>query len=124
VLVKVPGHEVRGLGRDRRLVDQRRLEHADLIGAGQGGGDGADERLTQQPRDAVVLVVHVVVVPLHVALGRVPVGHLRRPQRQCAIALSRVVPLASREQFVDLVVGEQLLAEIPAVLGVKLGIGV
>jgi hypothetical protein len=81
VLVEVPGHEVRGLGGDRGLVDQRRLEHADLVAAGQGGGDGADQRLSQQLGDAVVLVVHVVVVPLHVALGGVPVGQLRRAQR-------------------------------------------
>ena len=112
------------LGGDRRLVDQRRLERADLLAAGQGGGHGADERLSQHPRDAVVLVVDVVVVPLHVALGRVPVGQLRRPQRQGAIALSRVVPLGSREQLVDLIVGEQLLAEVPAVLGVELDIGI
>ena len=124
VLVEMPGHEVRGLGGDRRLVDQRRLEHADLIAAGQGGGDGADERLPQQPREAVVLVVHVVVVPLHVAPGRVPVGQLRWSQRQRAVALSRVVPLASGEKFIDLVVGEQLLAEVPAVLGVELDVGV
>jgi hypothetical protein len=123
VLVEVPGHEVRGLAGDRRLVDQRRLEHADLSGASQGGGDRPDERLAQQPGDAVVLVVHVVVVPLHVALGRVPVGQLRRPQRQRAIALARVVPLARRDQLVDLVVGEQLLAEVPAVLGVERDIG-
>jgi hypothetical protein len=124
VLVKVPGHEVRGLGGDRRLVDQRRLEHADLLAAGQGGRDRADERLAQQAGDAVVLVVHVVVVTLHIALGRVPVGQLRRPQRQRAIALPRVVPLGRREQRVDLIVGEQLLAEVPAVLGVELDIGV
>jgi hypothetical protein len=124
VLVKVPGHEVGGLGRDRRLVDQRRLEHADLLAARQGGRDRADERLAQQAGDAVVLVVHVVVVALHIALGRVPVGQLRRPQRQRAIALPRVVPVRRREQRVDLIVGEQLLAEIPAVLGVELDIGV
>jgi hypothetical protein len=106
VLVKVPRHEVAWLSRDRRLVDQRRLEHADLIAAGQGGCDRADEGLSQQPRDAIVLVVHVIVVPLHVSLGLVPVGQLRRPRWQGAIALSRVVPLGRREQLVYLVVGE------------------
>jgi hypothetical protein len=122
VLVEVPGHEVRRLGRDRRLVDQRGLEHPDFLGPGQGGGDRADQRLAQHAGEAVVLVVHVVVVPLHVALGRVPAGQLGRPGRQRPIALAGVVPLAGREQPVDLVVGEQLPAQVPAVLGVELDV--
>ena len=72
VLVEVPGHDVGRLVRARRLVDERGLEDPDLVGLGQPGGHRADQRLAQDPRHRVALVVDVVVVPLHRRRARAP----------------------------------------------------
>src|ERR1039457_6845557 len=122
MLVEVPRHDIARLGGDRWLEDQRRLERADLAGLRQPGRHGADQGLAEDLSQALVLIVDLVFVPRSVAVGRLPVGEPLRPHRQGAIPLAGVVPRARRDQLVDLVVGEQLLAQVPAVLGVKLDI--